>query len=119
MLLDHRQLSDASLKYFIGLFLRREFECAFEFQFVCLVLSCTILFNVGVEEKLIKFKDEKVNEMKCCQISDTLAPKCSSTSNVSSTREVGSSANTCEFMSSAYSKNCSININVNRLSKCE
>ena len=105
MLLDHRQLSDASLKYFIGLFLRREFECAFEFQFVCLVLSCTILFNVGVEEKLIKFKDEKVNEMKCCQISDTLAPKCSPTSNVSSTREVsettevGSFANTCEFMS--------------------
>ena len=26
MLLGHRQLSDASLKYFIGLFLRREFE---------------------------------------------------------------------------------------------
>ena len=33
--------------------------------------------------------------------------------------EVGSSANTCEFMSSAYFNNCSINIKVNRLSKCE
>ena len=62
--------------------------------------------------------------MKSGQVSDILAPKCSSTSDVSSTREVsettvevGSSANTCEFMSSAYF--CSININVNRLSKCE
>ena len=42
MLLGHRQLSDASLKYFIGLFLRREFECEFEFQFVYLVFSSTI-----------------------------------------------------------------------------
>ena len=41
MLLDHRQLSDASLKYFICLFLRREFEREFEFQFVYLVLSST------------------------------------------------------------------------------
>ena len=48
-----------------------------------------------------------------------LPPKCSSTSNVSSTREVsettvevGSSANTWEFMSSPYFKNSSININV-------
>ena len=42
MLLGHRQLSDASYKYFISLFLRREFECEFEFQFVYLVLSNTI-----------------------------------------------------------------------------
>ena len=67
-----------------------------------------------------------VSEMKSGQVSDILAPKCSSKSNVSSSREVsettvevGSSANTCEFMSSAYFKNCSININVNGLSKCE
>ena len=64
--------------------------------------------------------------MKSGQVSDILATKCSSTSYVSSSREVsgttaevGSSANTCEFMPSAYFKNCSININVNRLSKCE
>ena len=64
--------------------------------------------------------------MKSGQVSDILAPKCSSASNVSSSREVsettaevGSSANTCQFMSSAYFKNCSININVNGLSKCE
>ena len=41
--------------------------------------------------------------MKCCQVSDTLAPKCSSTSNVSSTREVSETTVevdtcTCEFM---------------------
>ena len=34
MLLGHRQFSDASLIYFISLFLRREFECEFKFQFV-------------------------------------------------------------------------------------
>ena len=44
MLLGHRQLSDASLKYFIQLFLIREFECEFEFQFVYLVLSSTIFW---------------------------------------------------------------------------
>ena len=44
MLLGHRQLSDASLKYFIGLFLRRQFECEFEFQFVDLVLSSTMFW---------------------------------------------------------------------------
>ena len=36
MLLGHRQLSDTSLKYCISLFLRREFECEFEFQFAYL-----------------------------------------------------------------------------------
>ena len=63
--------------------------------------------------------------MKSGQISDILAPKCSSTSNVSSRREVsetiveiGSSANTCEFVSSAYFNSRRININVNRSSKC-
>ena len=66
------------------------------------------------------------SEMKSGQVSDTLVPKCSSTGNVSSSREVsettvevGSSANTCEFMSSSYFENCSININVNGLSICE
>ena len=44
MLLGHRQLSDTSLKYFIGLFLRREFECEFEFKFVYLVFSSTIFW---------------------------------------------------------------------------
>lgn len=100
------------------------------------VTCASTLFNAGVEEKLMRdrtghrsnalFKYKKANEMKSGQVYDILAPKCSSTSNVSSTREVsettvevGSSANTCEFMSSAYFKNCSININVNRLSKCE
>ena len=65
--------------------------------------------------------------MKSGQVSDILAPKCSSTNNVffssrevsETTIEVGSSANTCEFMSSAYFKDCSITIHVNRLSKCE
>ena len=42
MLLGHRQLSDASLNYFISLILRREFECQFKFQFVFLVPSSTI-----------------------------------------------------------------------------
>ena len=99
------------------------------------VTCASMLFNAAVEEKLIRnraghcsnalFKYEKVSEMKSGQVSDILAPKCSSKSNVSSSREVsettveiGSSANTCEFMSSAYFKNCSVNINVNRLFKC-
>ena len=42
MLLGHRQLSDASLNYFISLFLRREFEFEFKSQFVYLVPSSTI-----------------------------------------------------------------------------
>ena len=46
MSLGHRQLSDVSLKYFIGLFLKLEFECEFEFQFVCLVLSSTMFWLV-------------------------------------------------------------------------
>ena len=43
MLLGQRQLSDASLKYFIRLFLRREFECEFEFHFF---LSCPFQHNI-------------------------------------------------------------------------
>ena len=47
MSLGHRQLSDACLKYFIGLFLKLEFECEFEFQLVVyLVLSSTMFWLV-------------------------------------------------------------------------
>ena len=70
------------------------------------------------------FKYEKVSEMKSTEISDILAPKCSSTGNVSSSKEVsetavevGSSASTCEFMPCPYFNNCTISINVNGLSK--
>ena len=55
------------------------------------------------------FKYEKVSEMKSTEVSDILAPKCSSTSNVSLSNEVsetavevGSSASTCQFMSCPY-----------------
>ena len=62
----------------------------------CLRVTCaSALFNAGVEEKLIRdrtghrsnalFKYEKVSEMKSTEVSDILAPKCSSTSNVSLT----------------------------------
>ena len=44
MSLGHRQLSDASLNYLIGLFLRLAFECEFELQFVYLVLSNTMFW---------------------------------------------------------------------------
>ena len=94
------------------------------------------LFNAGVEEKLIRdrtghrsnalFKNEKVSEMKSTEVSDILAPKCSSTSNVSLSNEVsetavevGSSASTCEFMSCPYFNNCTISINVNGVAKNE
>lgn len=100
------------------------------------VTCASTLFNAGVEEKLIRdrtghrsnalFKYEKVSEMKSTEVSDILAPKCSSTSNVSSSKEVsetavevGSSASTCEFMSCPYFNNCTISINVNGLSKNE
>ena len=55
-----------------------------------------------------------------------MAPKCSSTSNVSLSNEVsetavevGSSASTCEFMSCPYLNNCTISINVNGVAKNE
>ena len=97
---------------------------------------CVHIINAGVEEKLIRdrtghgsnalFKYEKVSEMKSTEVSDIMAPKCSSTSNVSSSKEVsetavegGSSASTCEFMSCPYCNNCTISINVNGLSKTE
>ena len=103
----------------------------------CLRVTCaSALFNAGVEEKLIRdrtghrsnalFKYEKVSEMKSTEVSDILAPKCSSTSNVSLSNEVsetavevGSSASTCEFMSCPYFNNCTISINVNGVAKNE
>lgn len=72
------------------------------------------------------FKYEKVSEMKSTEVSDILAPKCGSTSNVSLSKEVsetavevGSSASTCEFMSCPYFNNCTISINVNGSAKNE
>ena len=103
----------------------------------CLRVTCaSALFNAGVEEKLIRdptghrsnalFKYEKVSEMKSTEVSDILAPKCSSTSNVSLSNEVsetavevGSSASTCEFKSCPYFNNCTISINANRVAKNE
>ena len=62
------------------------------------VTCASTSFNAGVEEKLIRdrtghrssalFKYEKVSEMKSVQVYDILATKCSSASNVSSSREV-------------------------------
>ena len=57
-------------------------------------ITCTsAFFNAGMKEKLIRdrtghrsnalFKYEKVSEIKSTEVSDILAPKCSSTSNVS------------------------------------
>ena len=100
------------------------------------VTCASSLFNAGVEEKLIRdrtghrsnalFKYEKVSEMKSTEVSDILAPKCSSASNISLSKEVsetavevGSSASTCEFMSCSYFNNCTISINVNGLAKNE
>ena len=105
----------------------------------CLRVLCpSTLFNAGVEEELIRdrtgqrsnalFKYEKVSEMKSTEVSDILAPKCSSTSNVSVSKEVsetavhvevGGSASTCEFMSCPYFNNCTISINVNGVAKNE
>ena len=61
------------------------------------VTCASSLFNTGVEEKLIRdrtghrsnalFKYE-VSEMKSTEVSDILTPKCSSTSNVSLSKEV-------------------------------
>ena len=89
----------------------------------CLRVLCpSTLFNTGV------FKYEKVSEMKSTEVSDILAPKCSSTSNVSVRKEVsetavhvevGGSASTCEFMSCPYFNNCTISINVNGVAKNE
>ena len=51
--------------------------------------------------------------MKCCHLNAALQVMFLPLGEVSETTvEVGSSANTWEFMSSAYFKNCSININV-------
>ena len=59
------------------------------------VTCASALFNTGVKEKLIRdrtghrsnvmFKYEKVSKMKSTEVSDILAPKCSSTCNFFST----------------------------------
>ena len=62
------------------------------------------------------------------EVSDILAPKCSSTSNVSLSNEVSetavevgssNSASTRQFMSCPYFNNCTISINVNGVAKNE
>ena len=72
------------------------------------------------------FKYEKLTEMKSTEVSDVLAPKCRPTSDVSLSKElsetaveVGTSASSCEFMSSLYFNNCTISINVNGVGKNE
>ena len=92
------------------------------------VTCASTLLNGSVEEKLIRertghwsnalFKNEKISEV-CSGFRCTLAPQCSSTSDVSETVEVGRSESTFECMSSAVFHNCNINITVNRLSKNE
>ena len=55
---------------------------------ICLKVTCaSSLLNAGVEERLIKdqfdqrwnalFKYEKISEVKSAEVSDVLAPKCS------------------------------------------
>ena len=55
---------------------------------ICLRVTCaSSLLNAGVEERLIKdqfdqrwnalFKYEKISEVKSAEVSDVLAPKCS------------------------------------------
>ena len=103
----------------------------------CLCVTCaSALFNAGVEEKLIRdrtghrsnalFKYENVSEMKSTEVSDILGPKCEPTSDVSLSKEVsetavdvGTSASSCEFMSSPYFNNCTISINVHGVAKNE
>ena len=55
MLLGHRQLSDASLNYFISLFLRREFECEFNSNLFILSLPAQYFgyFNIVTSTKLL------------------------------------------------------------------
>ena len=105
---QRQRLVKVSIVEFIGLFKNYAFHQVESLETPLVEMSAF---------KCALFKYEKVSEMKSGQVSDILAPKCSSTSNVSFSRdvsettlEVGSSANTCEFMSSAH---------VNRLSKCE
>ena len=94
----------------------------------CLCVTCaSALFNAGVEEKLIRdrtghrsnalFKYENVSEMKSTEVSDILGPKCGPTSDVSLSKEVsetavevGTSASSCEFMSSPYFNHCTISM---------
>ena len=97
----------------------------------CLRVTCaSSLFNAGVEGKLIRdrtghlsnasFKYEKISEVKSAEVSEVLAPKCSTsneemTKDTDGTVEIGNSKSSCDqFMASAYFKNSEISINVNK-----
>ena len=97
---------------------------------ICLGVTCaSSLFNAGVEEKLISYRNQtghqsnallKIGEVQSAEVSEVLAPKCS-TSNEAMTKDtedtvkIGNSKSFCDpFNASAYFKNYKMNINGNK-----